>query len=353
VKDNLNMIAETHTRWVKIWVDLPSLWPDSGLNYTLLGQLDYQIGLAKVYGCGVILTISHDLPHWINNSSDTRRLPEDTSLGGPWTQMFNYFAVRYNVTNPSRPYSGWSYVDVIEFCNEPNLLAHSNGIDDLPTTIAVLFKRAKQIISYYNNLPFIGGPATSDVGPDKVAGRRNYYDFTTDVLSHLNSNGFYSVGNNTSCLWTHHNYTDVSCDHGANTIAPDRATYYTGQGQFDRFHLRSGSVTELLGNLGWKGWPNGQSTNPRMFLTEGGAFAQKVNPFWGLDGSEASFQIAQNNLVSRSLTRLSTDDVGFGVDMFTQYLFYTDPNYDNGLCQTNGTRRMVYGTTWQPYPGRL
>lgn len=353
---NLIFLADTNTRWVKIWVHLRSLWPtENNVNTTLLNQLDWQIAVAKLYGKAVILTIHHDFPLWINQGQHQEDIPLNTDLDGPWCFMFGILASRYCYTNPNRPYNGYSYVDIIEYCNEPNQIwtTNPNGNSDLAGTVALLFKRAKQIVAGFGGgTPVVGGPAVSDLGPDILAGNRNYYDFTDAVCQRLSGNGFYSVSPNTLCVWTHHNYTDVTYDQGYGTTFPNDP--FPDNPRFMRSNLRSSSVRAIIARNGWRGFPNNNPGDPRIYLTEGGAQRQVVVPRWGIQ--DADFVAKQNYLVARNLFRLS-DDVGSngaGIDMMTNYLLITDPSYDTGMVEAPPSlaTRSLYTSTWKPYPGR-
>jgi hypothetical protein len=355
---NLIFLLDSQTRWVKLWVHLPSMWPArNDLRVTLRDQLDYQIAVAKSYGFGVILGIHHDLPLWINGGLRTTDVPLDTSETGNWCQMFSAFASRYSAGNPARPFNGLSQVDIFEFCNEPNQLwtTNANGNTDIPGTVAVLFKRAKKIVTGLKNAPLVAGPSVSDLDPDILPGDRNYFDFTAKVLERLAGNGFYDITPHSVCIWTHHNYTDVTYDQGVNTTAPDRNEHMVGRPQFDRFHLRSASARALLVNGGWRGWPSGDPSNPRMFLTEGGAKAQVVIPRWSI--TPAQFPAKQSELVARNLIRLSDDTAtgGAGVDMMANYLQITVATDDTGMFEPPPSlaARPLYTNTWKPYPGRL
>ena len=47
-----------------------------------------------------------------------------------------------------------------------------------------------------------------------------------------------------------------------------------------------------------------------------------------------------------------TTTEGVGIAMLAQYLWYTDPNYDDGLCETfesGGATRPAYAT-WKALP---
>ncbi len=313
------MIQASGTRWVRLWAHLTSLWPTQGaINQQLLNELDYQISLARAYGCGVILTVHHDLPSWINGSTVPTRAPADTGPSSPWAVMFTAFASRYSVNNANRPVPS-ATVDMLEFCNEPNQLWNTNGLTvDLPFAVANLFTRAKSIVAQFNGSPLVAGPATGDLGPE-ILGLDNYVDFTIRVLNVLKGNGFFNAGPNFSAVWTQHNYSDVSYDHGPDTTAPDRNTYRTTDPNTRRQTLRSLTTRNILNQNGWRGWPSGNAGDARLFITEGGADRPSVarvwNPSVGLNGDQTGYENYQNYLGARNLQRLATDTQGAGCEM--------------------------------------
>ena len=375
---NLDLIQDTGTRWIRLWAHLPTFWPtENYINPYYRDQLDYQIALAKVYGCGVILTIHHDLPEWINDSTNTRAAPPASRLSttGAWTNMFRTFARRYSLANTSRPYNGYSYVDILEFTNEPNGLMQVGIGGDLVGTVATMFKRAKEVaasippVAGYGRSPLIGGPAASDIGPGKGSSR-DYDTFTTSLLARLSNTGFYVVGADEACLWTHHNYSDVTYDHGLSTIAPDRASYGGGNPNYNRYILRSNVVRNLLLGYSWRGWPDANPINPRIFITEGGAKRSSVEDFWGVPKrgqpgfTEEGYENYQNFLVYRNLRdRMATDTEGAGIELLTNYLMITadlaeNNQFDTGLYRAADASapllpRSVSYNTWKPFPGRL
>jgi hypothetical protein len=280
---NVNVLLDSGTRWVKIWADLLSLWPDeNSLNVQRRDGLDFQIALAKAYGFGVILSVNFQLPRWITGAPDPvdprlsptqrasqnelymRQMPLDTTPGCKWELAFKALASRYSRTgNPNnRPLNNMATVDIIEFCNEPNQTWYNLDADgiyrltgDVAYTTATLFKRARKVINDLGGSPIVAGPATGDLaGPatgndwelPALPGRRNYYDFTKDVLANLAGNGFYKVGSDLLCMWTQHNYSDVCFDQGRNTQAPSAGRYRLKDPQFVRSQMRASMTRTLL-----------------------------------------------------------------------------------------------------------
>lgn len=351
---NVNVLLDSGTRWVKIWADLLTLWPQQNeLNVLRRDGLDYQIALAKANGFGVILSINFRLPQWITGApnpvgpadSDQRKnqdkyfsqqMPRDTSPGCNWELAFKALASRYSRTgNPNgRPFNNLATVDIIEFCNEPNqnwYELNSDGLykltGDVAYTTATLFKRARKVINDLGGSPIVGGPATGDLaGPDTgndwelpaLPGRRNYYQFTQDVLANLAGNGFYKVGSDLTCMWTQHNYSDVCYDQGRNTKAPSAGRYRLDAPQFVRTQMRASVTRTLLQQGGWKGFPTGSSADPRLYLTEGGTTRAVIDKEWGKPStpggpnklSDADYLTTQALLTYTNLVRLSDDAPG-------------------------------------------
>jgi hypothetical protein len=229
-------------------------------------------------------------------------------------------------------------------------------------TVATLYKRARKIVNDLGGSPIVGGPATGDLDTTFLPNRRNYYDFTDDVLQRLAGNGFYRVGSDSTCVWTHHNYTDISYDHGAATNAPSSKglnPYMKDSPQFDRKHLRSAWVRTLLQQRGWKGFPYASPSDPRLLLTEGGTTRAVLDKEWGTGVpkrlSESDYRLTQALLMARNIVRLSDDTAagGAGVDMLTNYLQITVPTHDSGMFEVDLSARSLYTNVWKPMPGRL
>ena len=62
----------------------------------------------------------------------------------------------------------------------------------------------------------------------------------------------------------------------------------------------------------------------------------------------------QADLIGRNWDRMNAGPDSAGIAMISQYLWYTDPNYDSGLCDTSesgGATRPAYAT-WGGLPSR-
>lgn len=276
---------------------------------------------------------------------------------------------RYGAANPSRPYNGSSLVDVLEPFNEVNLLSPASYSDGTTCSsrAADMMAVAKWVITQTGNSPIIGGPSVHDTDTDD--GHLNYYDFTRRVLDRLSTNGFYDVRDgqgrpvDNAFVWTMHNYNDVEHDHGANTVAPDRTTYFQTSSYRARTVVRSRKVAEQLNAFGWKGWPSAGPGVPGIFITEGGANLDRLKSIWGFV-TDADAQVGQSNLLARSLNRLSNDNEGWGVALTTQYLWYSGPTSSgkSGLFDwisdgppprpaTEGAGHFFSYLAWKSFPG--
>ena len=88
-----------------------------------------------------------------------------------------------------------------------------------------------------------------------------------------------------------------------------------------------------------------------MLLTEGGVTLPNVAARWGITDPAAKLA-KQADLVQRNWNRMASATEGAGIAMTAQYLWYTDPNYDDGLCETfesGGATRPAY-KTWKALP---
>jgi hypothetical protein len=386
---NINLLADSQTRWIRLWFLPTLLWPDAnGLNTAAFNALTLQMAVAHAYGLGVILTVHHELPSWVTQLPNgatqldgsplntLRAVPSDVGPSSAWYFMFAVLAAIWSPLNPSPTYAN-GYADVIEFTNEPNLLMQPWKTPvpgpvsaSIPTAVGDMFRGAKKIIYDYGAVvpgfysPAIAGPATSDVGPI-AAPHIGYNDFVNAVLDRLDNNGFYSFGADSAVIWTHHNYTDSSCDSGGDTWAPDKDTYYPTNMIYGRRYIRAEKVVlSLFGR--WRGWPSGDVDNPKIFITEGGVEHAKLDAVWnnGVYPSEPVYQAQQEVLLSRNLARMADDQRGFGVELMANETLVTSSptgnnlNFNCGLiCHQDSPTpmipRIVYRDVWQPFPGRL
>jgi hypothetical protein len=375
---NREFFAQTSTRWVRMWADWFTLQRQPGpIDPVLLASLDEQIALAKRDGLRVILTL-YRFPTWANGTdqltpqqlADTMpdrrtatqadaqakqlnfRYPDDVSAGSAWGQFVDFVAGRYSRGNPARPIVD-ATVDVLEICNEPNLqwwpqqspnaaspfTSDGNAIV-IHNVVARMFATAKTITARYGNEPVLGGPAMADITETNRL-RTGYASVMNRLLPALTAAGF-TAG--PQFAWTHHNYRDVTFDQGAGTTAPDAATVTrtTNSAADTRRRLIAG---------GWTGWPAGDAANPGIMLTEGGVTLSNIETNWGLTDPTAQ-RLKQADLIQRSWARMTSPGEGAGIEVTSNYLWYTDPNFDSGLAdaaEAGGATRPAYDT-WRGLP---
>lgn len=378
--DNRRFFAQSGTRWVRMWADWPTLMPDSsGFAPAIIDSLDEQIALARRDGLRIVLTL-YRFPTWANGvdgmtatqladtmpdrkSSPTAsdasaksllfRYPADVSPASAWGDFVDRIASRYSAGNPARP-SLDATIDVLEIANEPNLqwwpqqgastTADPYGPGDLVVHDALvrMFATAKTIASRYGNEPMLGGPGLADsVGDTRL--RTGYATLSDRLLPALSAAGFTPGAR---FAWTHHNYTDVTFDQGAGTTAPDAA----------RTPRTTNFVADMRRRLiaaRWAGWPAADPADPWIMLTEGGVTIQSIRSTarWGI-ADPAAQRAKQAELIGRAWDRMESSADGAGIAVASNYLWYTDPNFDSGLCDTvadGGATRPAF-TTWGGLP---
>jgi hypothetical protein len=381
---NRAFFAQTGTRWVRMWADWPTLMPDaSGFDPALIGSLDAQIALARRDGLRVVLTL-YRFATWANGtdamtpaelaatmpdrkataaSPDTSakalnmRYPADVSPASAWGDFVDRIASRYSRGNPARP-SLDATIDVLEIGNEPNLQwwpqqgpsadpanAFGAGPVVIHDVLARMFATAKTIVARYGGEPMLGGPAMADSTAATNSRLRTGYDTTSDLLLPALAGAGFDAG--PRFAWTHHNYTDVTYDQGAGTTAPDQA----GVSRTTNF---AADMRRRLIAGGWAGWPAGDSADPWILLTEGGVTIQSIRSATRWNIADPGAQRAkQAELVQRSWDRMASATEGAGIAVTSNYLWYTDPNFDSGLCETletgGGATRPAYAT-WGALP---
>jgi hypothetical protein len=332
-----HFLLDTGTRWVRIWADWPSLQPeagaapDDGSGAWRLRQLDEQIAQARSDGIGVILA-AYRFPTWANGTAqltdelygledrvaplgniavrkDLRfKLPADVGLGSDWARWIEFLIERY----------GESIV-ALEPVNEPNQqvwpLYAPSGQLTIHRVVAQMFQTAQSIQAAHNPAPLLLGPTSSDT---TARSRLSvpFHTFTRALLDELDRIGFQP---GRRFAWSHHNYSDV--EH-------DQAT-------------RASHVHDLLRGR-WAGWPSADASHPAILIPEGGARLSKIANLY----STAQPEELQARLIERNWSRMSGQP---GIAMLGQYLFYSDPTFDCGLCDTDGTKRPAY-RAWAGLP---
>jgi hypothetical protein len=286
---NRALLADSGTRWVRLWADWPTLMPAPGTFATdRVEALDDQLAQARADGLGTILTL-YRMPAWAGHA---------VAAGSAWEQFVAWVVVRYG-----------GATDVLELCNEPNLAGTA------PEAVAAMFATAQRIAGGLGSKLVLAGPGTSDI--------RGYASFTERLLDALDARGFVA---GPRFAWTHHNYADVA--YGTSRTADVRR--------------------RLVGR--WAGWPAGDAGAPQLLITEGGVTLRTIERRLGI-ADPAAQRAKQAELLRTAYERLAGHD-GDGVGLVTQYLFHTDPRYDSGLCETaesGGARRPAF-EAWRALP---
>jgi hypothetical protein len=287
--DNRALLAQSATRWVRLWADWPTLMPAPGtFAADRVAALDDQLAIARADGLRTILTL-YRTPAWVGRG---------VAAHPPWQRFVQWAIARYG-----------NRVDVLELCNEPNLQGTA------PETVAAMFSTAQRTAAELGSPVVLAGPGTSDV--------RGYAGFTERLLDALDARGFVA---GPRFAWTHHNYADVAY---GTARAADVRRRLTGR---------------------WAGWPEGDEGDPRIMITEGGVTLATIARRLGV-ADPADQRARQAQLIRSAYERLAWTE-GPGVALVTQYLFHTDPRYDSGLCETaetGGARRPAF-EAWRALP---
>jgi hypothetical protein len=297
VAGNADLLADSGTRWVRLWVDWPSLMPVPGAyDGARVAALDAQLAQARMAGLQTILTL-YRFPAWAGGGEGLMTPPADVSDASPWGRFVAWVIARYSPA-----------LDFLELCNEPNLMWR--GPAATPQTVAAMFATAQRTATALGSSVALAGPATAD-GPGHEA-------FNEWLLDALDAAGF-AAG--PGFAWSHHNYRDVAF--GTNRAAAVRAA--------------------LVGR--WAGWPAGDAAEPQVFLTEGGVTLTTIARRLGVAGARAQ-RARQAALLRAGYERAASTP---GMALVTQYLLHTDPRYDSGLCDSGGARRPAF-EAWRALP---
>jgi hypothetical protein len=336
--NNLGDLKATKTHWAKLWVDWNILEPNPGqIDWWRVGQLDDQIRYLQGNGIAIVLGLVHTFPRWANNTTDAelarmssadraaldadrqdkpyeRRWPSDLSTNGPWARMISLLANRYSANNPNRP-GQYCYVNFLELMNEPNLLFWPQV--QIECYVVQMFSTAQVITDYLGSQPALMGPGTWD-GDHDDAQNPNHPRYTglQTFQDRVLGLGFAARGN---FMWSIHNYGDVT---------------------YDRNWSAATTRARLKGS--WPGW--GGTGDPWIWMSEGGVALQWIS------GNRDT----QNSKVKSCFSRMNnqTEGQGAGVACFTNYLNYSDPNFDSGLrepAEWGGAARPVFNT-WANLP---
>jgi hypothetical protein len=367
---NSAFLAGTGTRWTRLWADWPSLQPeaalapDKGSGATRLAALDRQIKQANAEGVSVMLTVWR-FPRWANGTATLTpsqdaayqlqdrisqgadpgsrkalefKLPADLAPASAYGAFLDFLVRRYNSGNASRP----ATIAALEVVNEPNLQVwpqqgpstttnpYGSGVFTAQLATAQMFVTAQAVNARYGNRVLLLGPATADrTGDSRLASA--YSTFTRALVQRLTAIAFKATS---TFAWSVHNYTDVEYDQGAGS-------------SLGRTTNRAADVRRLIAGA-WAGWPSSSAANPGIAITEGGARLVKLASVYGLS-DPAALRSKQASLLKANWDRMYLGSDGAGVGMLSWYLFYTDVNFDDGLCEVDGTKRPAY-STWGTLP---
>jgi hypothetical protein len=307
---NRSRFAETATPWVKLWADWPRLQPDSSRPPDF-SALDSDVAAARADGLKVMITVWRFAP-WANGGAaagpagqdPTFRLPDDLSPSSAWGRWLDTVVARYA-----------GKADAIEIVNEPNLqLWPQSGA---VVAVAQMMETAAAVAARHAGAPMMVAPATADVADDSPQ-HTSFDAFTRELLARLAQDGF---DPGPRFAWSHHNYGDVE-----NGLAGAESSV--------------ARVRAMLSGR-WTGAPG-------ILVTESGARLDKIAARFGLHDPSA-IRLKQAELIESALRRLAYGPDGAGVDLVCHYLFVTDPNYDSGLCDLDGTPRPAY-YAWSQLP---
>jgi hypothetical protein len=329
---NPEIMARSRTPWARFWISWYDMMPrgfrDPATDTELIPGKDIspqqymnyivsQIQSARRDGKHVILTF-HQTPFWANSTtwSDRAATTQDAKLGQlycppdddrilEWGYTVRYLTSMFNRYAPTYP-DAW--VEFLEISNEPNLSwtgqRHADGRrKDFPFKAAAMIAWARDANRLTYDEPVILAPGLSDTRRDEPAnGLWDFRPFMDQVLAYLRSNTTFSADRRVG--WSMHNYGDIKygfygSDNNA-VIARDK-----------------------LGAMNF--WPPSPADpTPYVMLTEGGALMN-----WSeVGGSETR----QADLVANNWQRMYSYH---GTAMITNYLLWSDPTYDSGMCEVN------------------
>jgi hypothetical protein len=347
---NRELIRESGTSWVKLWVSWQDLQGEleaaptslarswGHLNVAPNGEswlrrLDRQLRAVNRDGLSAIVTIFQAFPAWSSGAEGPdpvtgtkpaeQRIPIDLSPDGPWGWFVAHLCARYRkgaAPNPKGPPGNpdGAFVDAIEICNEPNLLWWPQ--EGVGQAAAEMIRTATRVSSRWGSAAILA-PGTSDF-PDRNQEKErglvatDWQIFTRDVLKNLK--GFRPEA---PVHWSHHNFNDVK-----RRQRPSRAE----------------QVIDLLAEYGWV-----ERVDP-LWLTEGGF---NLYP----DPGSPTRKARQARLIERNFRdMLRLDDVF----MWTQHTISDKAGNDfrSGLRddfvegQGPGARRPAW-RTWRNLPG--
>jgi len=328
-----------------VFMDLSLFFPaPNSVNSALFDNFEDQLIEARNRGLVIILTL-WKYPPWMNGLANTssggyqqgsksaaQRLPDDVSTTSVWASMILCLLTAYS-TGSTTPRKAGAAIDVLEICNEPNGMcwpqSTSSGIRTAGCQVGQMMQTALIISSWFGNqATAIAGPGATDVRYGSANGlddanpalvtHTDVVVFAQDVVASFTSAGFVP---GTRAVFTTHNHHDIA-----------------GQ------HLNVAVVREQALRGHWAGWPYANVNDPHIWITEGGVTPSMLA---AVGIAPPDYQFARSLLIAAAWGRLDNNSTaqttqgGAGVDLFTHYLFETDPGYDCGLVSSSATGPRV------------
>ncbi len=354
VNGNLDKLRALGTRWVRLWIrwDKAQLFPPglvpmddldgtandalacgTGCGYRYIQSMDEQIALARAAGLNVILTSWH-FPRWANGTAGVAADWARADRGGPTTPVERLKPLEWRVPTGqlgSRGYygewlgwlmdryAGYGRGLTLEIMNEPNghlwpQQGPSNSADPYgpgPNVMAgyvtEMMATAQALSAQRGHRIGLAGPALSDRvrADDRLF--TSVRSLVPPILAGLERLGLPATP---SFAWSHHNYWDI-----------ERGVELPGG---------AGDLVRMLRGR-WVG--RGGPADPRVWMTEGGA---------RIGSGEVTDLSDQAALLATAWTRMSALPA---VELFSNYLMYSDPTADCGLCDnlaSGGAPRPVW-----------
>ncbi|MBD0373166.1 MAG: hypothetical protein ICV60_20160 [Pyrinomonadaceae bacterium] len=271
LRSNISILNDSHTGYVKLWVDWPALQLDPEIDLfneaapkyiekdnstdnppaVLLKGLDDQIKEARRNGLKVILTMDHRYPLWITNESlpkDVKneikkfinkldpynRVPDRLGVDSAWGKWMKFLVRRYGLTQLKKESNRTGpageaidcntnfnnevckdylrYVDFLEVVNEPNSALWPQGTDKNPfmaKRVARMFKTAQQVVRDNSEPGTIALKLAGPATSDTLRDDARITSYQRFTKDLLRELGEIAFKADGNFVWSHHNYLDV------------------------------------------------------------------------------------------------------------------------------------------------
>jgi hypothetical protein len=386
---NVGFLKDSRAGWIKLWASWailqpraasdpigtgPALPPKNQDPATHLQAIDDQITFIRTHPdpaisrLKIILSL-RECPLWatVNFRASVANTPYEHKGSN---EIYLAFPDKYDVSSPWAAYVGWvvdrytrtaanpnRYVDGIDIINEPNTECWPQqsgskvngqfvGTPNSHCIVAQMFGSAVvRREAAVGNLgqstqvllkPLLLGPGTADFylvdddgTPHDTDTQTTYLTFNNNLLALLHALRFTAP---IDFIWSHHNYNDTSYDLGVGTTDPP-----TDHAKRAPHVNRAQHARRLLVGR-WSGGPYGDLNAPYLFITEGGVHRNpKWAAVWSLANTNTAWNAKHGELMLSMLRRMQNESDGKGIGMVSQFLFYTDHNYDSGICDPRPT----------------